>query len=87
MKKHTAKKMHSGRYIYRGHEIIKIDYYGSNNIFWNIVTKEVCKHTGIELQRCDDATNTLVDAKDIVDGMIEYGQTNDEGYSLVGRVA
>jgi len=82
MKKHSAKKIHSGTYIYRGHEIVKIDIY-SGRIFWNIVTKEVCKHTGIESQCCDCATNTLADAKDMIDGMIEDGHSNDAGYSLI----
>ena len=82
MKKHTAKKVHSGNYIYRGHEIVKVDYYGSNNIFWNVITKEVCKYTGQESQCCDDCTNTLADAKDMIDGMIEMGVTNDQGYAL-----
>ena len=61
--KHTAKKICRGNYIYRGHEILKIDCY-SGKPFWNVFTKEVCKHTGIETPYCGDATNTLADAKD-----------------------
>ena len=82
MKKHTAKKICRGNYIYRGHEILKIDCY-SGKPFWNVFTKEVCKHTGIETPYCGDATNTLADAKDMIDAMIEMGTSNDEGHSLV----
>ena len=84
MKQHTATKIQIGEYIYRGHHILRAsDHYDSNYIHWNITNKVSCKYTGLDSFYTGDSTNTLAEAKDMVDGMIECGTSNDEGYLLV----
>lgn len=67
-KKHKAKKLAVGEYLYKGYRIIRAsDHYNSDYVHWNVGKWEVCPVTGIGEWSYNDSTNTLSDAKWMID--------------------
>ena len=64
-KKHTAKRLFTGEYLYRGHIIIDMTA-SSGYTHWNIGKADL-ENNWVDNNGFFDATNTLSEAKDVVD--------------------
>ena len=64
-KKHTAKRLFKGEYLYRGHIIVDMTA-SSGYTHWNI-GKADSENNWVDIGGFFDSTNTLAEAKDVVD--------------------
>tara|TARA_S200002703_G_scaffold147662_1_gene143669 strand:- start:369 stop:599 length:231 start_codon:yes stop_codon:yes gene_type:complete len=68
--KHQAKKLYKGEYLYRGYIIVDMTS-SSGYTHWNIGKYDL-ESNWVDGNSFFDSTNTLADAKWVVDGIVSF---------------